>query len=177
MFIMLPLSSRAIVSLTPNRVSISALQSHLLPLRASSYGCSSSRNPGLVLHQDISSLVTRRATSCASSSKCLTVCLLGIVFGRKAAYSSIVFGRGAVGCAENILKKKKHLVNGSLRTTSSHTFNKPRNRWKHRNTNITVNNNRRKSEKKTLQKNQNPRSCLCLKCLLFFKYVSNVALT
>ena len=36
----------------------------------------------------------------------------------------------------------KHLVNGSLRTTSSHTFNKPRNGWKHPNTNIKVNNNR-----------------------------------
>ena len=29
---------------------------------------------------------------------------------------------------------KKHLVNRSLRTTNSHSFNKPRNRWKHPNT-------------------------------------------
>ena len=36
----------------------------------------------------------------------------------------------------------KHLVIRSLRTISSHTFNKPRNRWKHPNTNIMVNNNR-----------------------------------
>ena len=55
-------------------------------------------------------------------------------------YSSIVFGRGAVDELKTSILK--HLVNRSLRTTSSHTFNKPRNRWKHPNTNIKVNNNR-----------------------------------
>ena len=64
------------------------------------------------------------------------------------AYSSIVFRRARRGMRRQH-QFFKHLVNGSLRTTSSHTFNKPRNRWKHPNTNITVINNRRKSEKKT----------------------------
>ena len=40
-FFICPLLSMALVSLTPNRVSISALQSHLPPLRASSCCCSS----------------------------------------------------------------------------------------------------------------------------------------
>ena len=92
-FCICPLLSMALVSLTPNRVSISALQSHLLPLRASSCGCSSSRNPRLVLHQDLSSLVTRRATSCASSSNILTVCLLGIVLGESSVFQHRMWKR------------------------------------------------------------------------------------
>ena len=86
-FFICPLLSMAHVTLTPKRVSISALQSHLPPLRASSCGCSSSRNPRPVLPQDLSSMVTRRATSCASfHPKILAVCLLGIVFGESSVF-------------------------------------------------------------------------------------------
>ena len=101
MFFMSLLSSMALVSLTPNRVSISALQSQLPPLRASSCGCSSSRNPRPVLHQDLSSMVTRRATSCASTSKTLTVCLLGIVLGESSVFQHRAEER-AVGGTDNI---------------------------------------------------------------------------
>ena len=55
-FLICPLLSMALVSLTPNRVSISALQSHLPPLRASSCCCSSApTNPTRFLSVEKSS--------------------------------------------------------------------------------------------------------------------------
>ena len=100
----------------------------------------SSRNPRPVLHQDLSSMVTRRATSCASSSNILTVCVLGIVFGENSVFHHRVRKSAPwEALTTSILNTWSH---GSLRITSSHTFNKPRIRWKHPNTNIMVNTNR-----------------------------------
>ena len=82
-----------------------------------------SRNPRPELHQDISSLVTRRATSCGFSPKILTVCLLGIVLGESSVFQHRVWKSAPWDALKTSIFK--HLVNRSLRTTSSHTFNKP----------------------------------------------------
>ena len=89
MFFMLPLSSMALVDTEPRLhlrpaeplvTAMSILLWVALLLQRTQRDSCLSRNPRQVLHQD---LVTRRATSCASSSNVLTVCLLGIVLGEK----------------------------------------------------------------------------------------------
>ena len=166
------LSSMAPMSLTPNRVSISALQSHVPPLRASSSGCSSLRNPRPELHQDLSSLVTRRATSCASSSKKLNVCLLGIVFGGKQRIPASCLEEAPWDALTNIKFKTLGDIEACEPPVHTRSTNLEEYGWKHPNTEHHSEQQQMNIRKKHYSKSQNPGLVTLSEVSRVFKHVS-----